>query len=299
MIKFKNNILTIALAAAVLCGCAGNDDVDGDIAAADIEYKLPQGGNAEADATIQQWHDDYGTFFLYDFTDKDFTWSMVDNASLGDDVYQYEKIDPADVPTLLDLLKETWLSIYTADFLKQYLPRHVFLTKNLQRGESSWWSDEYTWYDIAARSLDNQMAVGSMDKNATEFTSSEKQAYKDYINTVFINYLIESGYITVPDAFYAVSDYTLDLWWESTAKARDAGFVYNPKDDSDWATEDYSLSKDSDISAYIACLAYYTDEEWADDLSAYPLIKKKYDILVNALSEVGIDVSTIGNKVFQ
>jgi len=159
MTNIYDKILTLMLVATVLCGCAGNDDVDGSVDPADIEYKLPQGGDEGADATIQQLYDAYGTFFLYDFTDKDFKWTMVDNASLGDDVYQYEKIDPTDVPALLGLLKETWLDLYTADFLKQYLPRHVFLAKNLQRGETSWWSDDYTWYDIAARSLNNQMAV--------------------------------------------------------------------------------------------------------------------------------------------
>lgn len=299
MTNIKNNLLTLMLAAAVLCGCAGNDDVDGDVDAPDMEYKLPQGGNDAADATILQWHDAYGTFFLYDFTDKDFTWTMVDNASLGDDVYQYEKIDPADVPALLSLLKDTWLDLYTADFLKRYLPRHVFMVKSLQLGvQDSWWSDDYTWHDIAARSLDNQMAVGSMGKNTGDFTSAEKQAYKGYLNAVFLSYLFESGYIAVPESFYSVSDYTQDLWWESTEKARNAGFVYDPKAGSEWATEDYSLSKQSDLNAYIASLTYCTDAEWADDMAAYPLIKKKHDILVNALSSAGIDISEIGNKTY-
>jgi hypothetical protein len=38
-----------------------------------------------------------------------------------------------------------------------------------------------------------------------------------------------------------------------------------------------------------------TEEDWADDLANYPLVKTKYNLLVKSLKEQGIDIVRIGN----
>ena len=129
-------------------------------------------------------------------------------------------------------------------------------------------------------------------------TSDDKRSFKNYLQAVFLNYCITTGAVEVPQEFYTVSDYTADLYWESTEKAREYGFVYNPQTDEEWSTVYWSLSQSLDISAYVASLAYRTDSEWAEDLE-YPLVRKKYELLVNAFTKAGVDIKKIGNKDFK
>lgn len=55
------------------------------------------------------------------------------------------------------------------------------------------------------------------------------------------------------------------------------------------------LAKKSDLYTFIECMLTRSSEEWEDDL-AWPLVKKKYDILRNWIQkQYGFDIQVVGN----
>lgn len=298
---FKTMIYTCT-AAIMLVACAGNDSDLGKIEVPGTDYTLPQGGNTEADKTIVGLYEKYGTYFLYDFTEKDFLWTLVNTSTLGDNIYRFDPIDAGDVTPFLGVIQNAWLCNYSESFLKEAMPFKVFLTEHVQRQESvfdwSAWDYILSWVDIPGRSLSNQIALTNPGKAWSEMTATEKLSLKQYWNAMFLQYCVESGSITIPDDFYALSDYTKSLAWESASTVRDAGFIYDPMSDTEWASDSYTLSKSTDLNAYIAQLVYRTDSEWDDDLT-HDCVKRKYNILVQAFTDAGIDIRAIGNQTYQ
>ena len=72
--------------------------------------------------------------------------------------------------------------------------------------------------------------------------------------------------------------------------------MYDPQTDLEWSTYG-TITRTADINAFIASLVYRTDDEWTDDLQ-YDYVKRKYEILVSAFSQAGIDIKRIGNATF-
>ena len=93
-----------------------------------------------------------------------------------------------------------------------------------------------------------------------------------------------------------ISDYLNNV--SDTEEARNAGFVLNPTMDYEWSV-DGNMTESNDLNAYLASLVFRTTEEWKEDLQ-YPLVKQKYDILVNWLKTgYGIDIVKIGNAIYE
>lgn len=285
-----------------LCSCAGNDDDLGNIETPSMGYVLPQGKNADADQVILSWYQKYNTYFLYEFTEKDFQWSLVNTDKLGDDTYRFDPISPDRVPQLLEAIQKGWLDFYGDDFLKSSMPYKVLLAEDVQTKERTFdwstWEYVFTWVNKPSRHIDNQMAIGNVSDAWENMTSRQKRAFKSYVQTDFLQYCVNQGIIAIPQEFYAVSDYGIEMSWSATSKdAREAGFVYDPQADLEWSI-DGTISKSADVDAFLASLVYRTDEEWQDDL-AYDYVKRKYDILVAALENAGIDIKKIGNATFE
>lgn len=292
----------LAAVASMMTACSGNDDDLGKIEVPGTDYTLPQGKNAEADQTIVSLFDKYGSYFLYDFNDKDFQWTLVNTSTVGDDTYRFDPINPDSVPNLLNAIQQGWLSFYDDSFLKKALPYRVFLAQNVQIRVRvfDWdtWDYILSWSNRPSRHLASQIAIGNIDDPWEKLSASQKRAFKSYVQSDFLMYCVEQGSVTIPDEFYAASDYTQSFGWDATTEdARNAGFVYNPMTEEEWATEN-GPSRTGDINSFIASLVYRTDAEWQSDLQ-YSLIKRKYDILVAAFNAAGIDIRKIGNATFE
>ena len=244
-------------------------------------------------------YETYGSYFLYEFSEKDFNWTQI-SGSLGDDIFRFDPIEPGKVANLLDLLQLTWFDFYDQEFLAKTMPIRIFLaeTVQLQVSEFDWGTWDYilSWKDIYARYLDNQIAISNVDKNITEMSAEEKREYKSNLQSVFLEYLVTSAIIVAPDEFIAISDYLNNV--SDTEEARNAGFVLNPTMDYEWSV-DGNMTESNDLNAYLASLVFRTTEEWKEDLQ-YPLVKQKYDILVNWLKTgYGIDIVKIGNAIYE
>ena len=285
------------LAILFLSGCAKDTQI-GNIQVPGADYVLPQGGDAMADQRILKLYETYGSYFLYEFSEKDFNWTQISN-SLGDDVFRFDPIEPGKVKNLLDLLQLTWFDFYDQEFLAHAMPIRIFLTETvqLQVRKFDWgiWDYILSWKDVYARYLDNQIAISNVNKSVADMSAEEKRVYKSNLQSVFLESLVASATIVAPDEFIAISDYSNNV--DDTEEARNAGFVLNPTMDYEWSI-DGNMTESNDLNAYLASLVFRTAKEWEDDLQ-YPLVKQKYDILVSWLkTEYGIDIVKIGNTFF-
>ena len=286
------------LAILFLSGCAKDTQI-GNIQVPGADYVLPQGGDAMADQRILKLYETYGSYFLYEFSEKDFNWTQISN-SLGDDVFRFDPIEPVKVKNLLDLLQLTWFDFYDQEFLAHALPIRIFLTETvqLQVRKFDWgiWDYILSWKDVYARYLDNQIAISNVNKSVADMSAEEKRVYKSNLQSVFLESLVASATIVAPDEFIAISDYSNNV--DDTEEARNAGFVLNPTMDYEWSI-DGNMTESNDLNAYLASLVFRTAKEWEDDLQ-YPLVKQKYDILVSWLkTEYGIDIVKIGNTIYE
>ena len=286
------------LAILFLSGCAKDTQI-GNIQVPGADYVLPQGGDAMADQRILKLYETYGSYFLYEFSEKDFNWTQISN-SLGDDVFRFDPIEPGKVKNLLDLLQLTWFDFYDQEFLAHAMPIRIFLTEtvHLQVRKFDWgiWDYILSWKDVYARYLDNQIAISNVNKSVADMSAEEKRVYKSNLQSVFLESLVASATIVAPDEFIAISDYSNNV--DDTEEARNAGFVLNPTMDYEWSI-DGNMTESNDLNAYLASLVFRTAKEWEDDLQ-YPLVKQKYDILVSWLkTEYGIDIVKIGNTIYE
>ena len=93
------------------------------------------------------------------------------------------------------------------------------------------------------------MAIGNVSDKWDNMSASQKRKFKSYVLTDFLLYCLEQGLVTIPDEFYAVSDYSIDMGWSAAAEdARKAGFVYDPQTDLEWST-DGTIPKTADINS--------------------------------------------------
>ena len=286
------------LAILFLSGCAKDTQI-GNIQVPGADYVLPQGGDAMADQRILKLYETYGSYFLYEFSEKDFNWTQISN-SLGDDVFRFDPIEPGKVKNLLDLLQLTWFDFYDQEFLAHAMPIRIFLTETvqLQVRKFDWgiWDYILSWKDVYARYLDNQIAISNVNKSVADMSAEEKRVYKSNLQSVFLESLVASATIVAPDEFIAISDYSNNV--DDTEEALNAGFVLNPTMDYEWSI-DGNMTESNDLNAYLASLVFRTAKEWEDDLQ-YPLVKQKYDILVSWLkTEYGIDIVKIGNTIYE
>lgn len=286
------------LAILFLSGCAKDTQI-GNIQVPGADYVLPQGGDAMADQRILKLYETYGSYFLYEFSEKDFNWTQISN-SLGDDVFRFDPIEPGKMKNLLDLLQLTWFDFYDQEFLAHAMPIRIFLTETvqLQVRKFDWgiWDYILSWKDVYARYLDNQIAISNVNKSVADMSAEEKRVYKSNLQSVFLESLVASATIVAPDEFIAISDYSNNV--DDTEEARNAGFVLNPTMDYEWSI-DGNMTESNDLNAYLASLVFRTAKEWEDDLQ-YPLVKQKYDILVSWLkTEYGIDIVKIGNTIYE
>lgn len=118
------------LAILFLSGCVKDTQI-GNIQVPGADYVLPQGGDAMADQRILKLYETYGSYFLYEFSEKDFNWTQI-SSSLGDDVLRFDPIEPGKVKNLLDLLQLTWFDFYDQEFLAHAMPIRIFLTETVQ-----------------------------------------------------------------------------------------------------------------------------------------------------------------------
>lgn len=210
--KIFKHILGIACFSALFASCA----VDGEDIGAPLEitpeYNLDEGKASDADkARIKQIHEKYGSYIIYNGTEKDAFWKLYTGNANNTLIPHITNGDPANVGKMLDYLNDIWFKYFDDDFLKNGgMPYRLFIV-----------DEYYTYRDygdgtgmkIAADYLINSeghaIIMGGM--NTVEGMSEADKATKRaaFISDL-LTYYLNSGIMTFPQEFYDVTDYTTE-----------------------------------------------------------------------------------------
>ena len=155
-----------------------------------------------------------------------------------------------------------------------------------------------------AKTGDNSLAFGYMNADTKKKTAAEKLALKNTVQMLFFDLLQVRKAVSIPEEFYKISDYSTKASSDPNDDdyARKRGFVANPQYGNEWCTyvnwQTKTLLQSDDLTYFLASILCRTSTQWASDLT-YPLVKEKYDILVNHFKkEYNIDLAKIGNKTY-
>jgi hypothetical protein len=300
--------------AALLYSCVQDAEIGAPLPV-EPDYVLPQVGAPQAvNDKIVKLYNDYGSYFLYDLTQKDFEWvpamgtgnmTTIDSNVLG---------NPAHVGPLLDFLEEIWLK-HIPEKMKKGLgiPYRVFLVDEIKRRRAGtgWPAGmEYLYYNYKATG--KSLAFAGVNEAFGQMTAAEKLTRKNELVGAIFDYYSALGLVAFPDAFYAISDYGPQPAMNGFVIAdidayRQRGFLPsrysgdNMDVPGEWLTNAYSWTtngKPNDFSSFRMHLFQRTDAQVAPYL-VYPLIKQKFDLLVDHfMNEYGIDVRGIANATF-
>ena len=185
------------------------------------------------------------------------------------------------------------------EFLKKNLPYRVFMADTIYQVLS--YMDRPM---ECVKTGDNSLAFGYMNADTKKKTAAEKLALKNTVQMLFFDLLQVRKAVSIPEEFYKISDYSTKASSDPNDDdyARKRGFVANPQYGSEWCTyvnwQTKTLLQSDDLTYFLASILCRTSTQWASDLT-YPLVKEKYDILVNHFKkEYNIDLVKIGNKTY-
>ncbi|TWV94672.1 hypothetical protein [Chitinophaga pinensis] len=306
----KHIFIITCLCSTVLFSCK-KDAAIGPAIDIPVDYVLPQGNApAEANDKIQSLYNTYGSYFLYNFTQKDFLWvpstgggnSKIDTAVLGNPQYTMD---------MLNFLDDVWLKFLPEDFKKKEgIPYRVMMADTIKQYRVGYPPGrEYLYFDYKV--VGKSITFAGMNASLRTMSSADKVTKRNVLIQVIWNYYIQNKIIDFPSAFYDISDYVtypaspINASNPANVDAfRQRGFLPasyaangNP---SEWYYGTYSWpqAKSNDQTTYLLAILTRTDAQMASYLS-YPMIKQKFDLLVNYYkSKFNIDVRAIANATY-
>lgn len=310
----KNIIFIISCMCSVLLSSCKKEAALGEPATIEADYKLPQGdASPSANNRIKDLFDQYGSYFLYVFTQRDFDWtqatgssnSQTDSVVLGNPIYTEE---------MLQFLDDIWLQFLPEEFKKGGgLPYRIFMAGQIKRrrpGTGYPPGMEYLFFDYRVTGL--SITFAGMNESLRTMTPAEKVAKKNILQGVIWDYYLGRGIVTVPTSFYNVSSYVVAPLLPINASNMDnleayrsRGFLpgsYNSFNGAafEWYNGSYAWSnaRSNDVNSFMLHVIQKTDAEMAPYLE-YPMIQEKFAILVKHFKdEYGIDVRAIANATF-
>lgn len=277
-------VLFVIICSVLLTNACTEEENLGEIEAPFPVYTLPQ-GKSPADNRIVELYEKYGSYFLYEFSRRDFIWTYVANSTIPP--YQGTPADPAYVGPFLDFLDDVWFKFYPDDFLKKHLPYKVFLVDTLKQVLTT--STTYRYTRIAA----NQLALSYCSDTIVKMSKETKLAYKIWLQ----RQLWGDSYVDAlefPEAFYAGTVYTRVT--NTTISSPDyfmaRGFFQN-------ISSLTSMTRRWDTYYFFWNVMSGTYESISANLEAYPLLKQKYNIMRDHLIQhYGVDIREITDAVY-
>ncbi|NQX38426.1 hypothetical protein SAMN05421820_101445 [Pedobacter steynii] len=277
-------ILIAILVASFIAGCKK------DIAIKPSEspkqdYVLPQ-GKSPADDRIVELYKKYNTYFLYDYSVADFNWNQIGKRQ---GAFGGTNADPRYVGDFLDLLQDKWFRFYPDEFLKQRMPYRIFMADSLYVNYGG------VKYLVTVNPGAENLAFGYVNSQLQGQDKAFKLEYKNQLNSVFWEMLIDKKLIDLPESFFAVSSYTVNTSSDpnSSNYFKSRGFT------EDFSYFEYITVEDAkrrDLSAFIRTMLSMKKSEWNEKYLGFPLLKKKYDVMQTYfLSKYKINLQLIGD----
>lgn len=303
----------------LFAGCNDEDDItvnDED------EFHYSLGTGHDYDQILVEWHEKYGFYPLYEFTDRDLYWNNTEwdnpNFNAWRGFHLGSPGDPVYVGGLVDLIEQAFISIYSDECL-QHFPLKMLLCSELFQTKYSVKYDPVTddWlpgYDSTAiwafRGYD-LIAINGGNKDITTMDGEKKKEFQVKLNEIFLDYLNVKGIFTAPESFFEISDYSYAYIRGDELFAR--GFLAG-----DVLQEaDINESKIRDFNYYVKLVAYNLatlegsankskDREslpsWVGALNPTErdvngLCVRKYRVVIDYLKSFGVNTSKLQNPV--
>ena len=293
-------------------GCYHEDDITVNN---EDEFHPSLASGHDYDQTLAEWHEKYGFYPLYIFTDRDIYWNNTDWDNPNFDVWKGNHIgkqgDPLYVGQLVDLIKQTFMEVYSDECLK-YFPLRMLLCSELYETKYSVRYDPVLgdWipgYDSTAiwafRGYDFIAINGGSEKIET-LNAKDKKDFQIVLNQIFLEYLNVKGLFVAPDEFFEISDYEYGYLRGDDLFARGflAGDVLQDGDENESKTRDFAyyvklaacnldmLEGEVDKSKDGEILPLWIGALNSTERDVNGLCARKYRIVVEYLKNFGLNI---------
>lgn len=282
-----------------------------------LTYKLPQGNN-DYDQTIVGYYQKYGTYILYKFEDKEAYWTpsgwkngIEGDMNTGKAGYIVKTSDPSYINKQLNLLNDVWFSNYSEKFLKAFLPVKILLCSEVDSVGYNWTTRPVSisgrkvgaWYNYY------NICVSYGDSNIDQLSVIDKRKFKDKLNRVFIQSIIDRVIVTPTTEFAEATNYTGVSKIYDNAKLWALGTFpqgYSATPARDWGVFMLMMvtHPESFLTATLTTVntTDNTEAGWKGILTKAKdtngILKKRYDMVRNYFKEnYDIDLQEIGNHL--
>ncbi len=327
--KIKYSII-LACAITLLSSCDYSED-ELQPSNEKTSYSVPQ-GNHPYDQTIVNIFNKYGTYILYDFTDKDAYWTpggwlngmegeYKQDGTGGKAGFTMVKADENYVGQQLDLLQQTWFGKFNDKMLDDLLPTKILLCSEVNEivNQYGWDANGYwskylptpvnAWYNY------DNICVNYGNADVQNLTDAQKKQFSTDVIIEWIKYM-NARKLTVPDEFATSVDYSKTSNIYSPKEAMAAGITangYNTDAPRDWQrfmeimvkyTYDWLTEDPGDISNWTSWASQWSwnteSDDWHGCLNIAKdtngVMKKRYEIVRQYfIDNYGMDLQSIGN----
>lgn len=319
----KYRYLFVMCALFLWTGCYEEEDIQV-TEGLEISYSLPQGDHSY-DIDIVSWYEKYGFYTLYIYEKKDIYWANTDWSERFEDGtgnrLRVKSADPDYVGKQLEIFRQGFLELYPDSLLMRYMPLKVLLCSELWDTQSmriyDWnlgvFIDSLVFNKMWAYEGWDYIAVNGGSQEVDTMRLSSKSELQASVNAIFLKCLNERGVIEITEEFVDISDYTYAYLMGDQAFAR--GFITRAP-----LSNDIKAAQRNDFSAYLKLVCMSIDQleaspdrrydyDYAYDMSLvgalHPtrdvngLVRRKYDVLINMLKEMGINTDQIQYPDFE
>jgi len=310
---YKNIKLLIVIAAGLLLFQACKKEAALVAEARNYGYTVPQ-GNHTYDKTITDFYNNYGSYLLYKFTDKDTYWTptgwknaTIDATGTGSAGYLVSRIDTTSTDYItpqLRVLNKLWFGFYSDKFLKQFLPVKIMLCSSVDSIYPTY-SFTPTYHavktDAVVAAWFNYDNLSVNYGNANVFTMVQKDsiAFAKKVNLIFMQSIFTRNLSSPTVDFAAVTTYSSTI---TTVAAAYAAGIITPYSGAtsqlDWAQY---------VQAMVTCTETTLNKSQANTIQSFTgilnaakdtngKIRQRYNIVRNYfINNYGVDLQAIGN----
>nr|WP_320023112.1 putative zinc-binding metallopeptidase [uncultured Draconibacterium sp.] len=316
----KITYLYIFLSLCALSSCSDTEDSAIEPSGIETGYIVPQGNN-DFDSDIVKFYEDYGSYLLYQFTDKDAYWtpskwtngepsSDESDGKLG---FIYMVPDENYIKPQLDLLNRTWFNHYSPEFLDEFLPVKILLCSQVQycNFDFSSWPAQIKGADVAAYYNYDNICVSYAKEEVLNLTTEQEAAFEKGINRVFVDCMYGQDKLNPTDIFGESANYSLASSKSKNTELWGIG-ILQPY---------YSASPEKDWKQFVTMMICYSEaylnaevtkvNEWDTKETSWEgifsplkdssgLLKKRYDMVRQFyIDNYNIDLQQIGNTIYE
>lgn len=299
----KRSIISLALAIVGLAAssCYREAPIVPSDMAEKLYFEFPQ-GNASWDREIQQIQEQYGTYIIY----KDIPMSMLNRAWVNVYIGSYIEAEPvpeALVPWYVDFVKRGVFRYFDSDRFAQYFPRYFFLVSNMHmvldgavKGHMPTKVDGVDFWALSFQTTE----AGSL------YLPDERLARISFAYRLVEN-MLKAGQIDIPAKFYEGVDYSEIVYDDinnhdklnSKYHYQTRGFVKYVQPsfeyDSPLTNIQLAAASNEDFLMYVRKILYSPTSEFLAENGSYPLVMRRYNIVLDLFRSLGIDLAGISD----